>query len=618
MSAAPNQGIGHFYIPEDQSIYLLSSKDAKKLKDWLFLCTQELTRLGYSDIELVGKGAFGFAFGGKNRHGDALVFKFTRINLPASVQAKLAEEADMLAQVDHPHIPALVIYQQIQQQSVMVMQRAPGIDLEAYSLRNGRISPKMAVQLMLQIVDIFSYLHQFTIHNQLKPIVHGDIKPSNLVWDATTEQVSLIDWGSSVFAQLDENRQPVGQSIMDLLSTDQQITNAKLGDVYFIGAEQLAGDLSSVNFDYQGLASTIYALCSAQGARFGKEVITANSLGLPKVCADILNGLLHDDPIQQQQAMRYLRDNQRYLQHLVFSTQYQPTHTSFIPCRLSANFLDIETVVYSSRKSFLREQGDLSEGQLAKIDDAQFERYYKQYLQGMGENEKAFIAAVSRLGKYPVVGGLAIRWQPDGILVDSNLNLYRNQQHTDKTLIAFEQSVNNIITLARAIHRNGVFKACLFDAKVTLHLERDDPKAAFVVPDSLNIPYTIANHSVDDLTSQQHSYFEDGDDPDEFLQLPEAILDLIEQLNTIHHSGCLIFEALPTHLKIHSFLQLFDSQQETIFAEILQKILHHVPTIEGLGISGFMKLPNKDTRQFAHAAHAPDDFYPRNIRASEI
>ena len=58
------KNIKHFYIPDEQSIYLLSHKDAKKLKDWFKLCTEQLQLLGYQDIELIGKGAFGFVFCG--------------------------------------------------------------------------------------------------------------------------------------------------------------------------------------------------------------------------------------------------------------------------------------------------------------------------------------------------------------------------------------------------------------------------------------------------------------------------------------------------------------------------------------------------------------------------
>ena len=60
------KGIRHFYIPEEQSVYLLSHADAKKLKDWIALCIAQLESLGFTDISLIGKGAYGFAFGGRD------------------------------------------------------------------------------------------------------------------------------------------------------------------------------------------------------------------------------------------------------------------------------------------------------------------------------------------------------------------------------------------------------------------------------------------------------------------------------------------------------------------------------------------------------------------------
>ena len=63
-------GLKHFYIPDDQSVYLLSHKDAKKLKDWFALCEKQLKKLGYFDVELIGKVAFGFAFAGMSTLGE--------------------------------------------------------------------------------------------------------------------------------------------------------------------------------------------------------------------------------------------------------------------------------------------------------------------------------------------------------------------------------------------------------------------------------------------------------------------------------------------------------------------------------------------------------------------
>ena len=36
--------------------------------------------------------------------------------------------------------------------------------------------------------------------------------------------------------------------------------------------------------------------------------------------------------------------------------------------------------------------------------------------------------------------------------------------------------------------------------------------------------------------------------------------------------------------------------------------------IEGLGVSGFMKMPYKDTRLFTHIERVPERYYPRNPR----
>ncbi|MFQ3191818.1 MAG: non-specific serine/threonine protein kinase, partial [Paraglaciecola sp.] len=112
--------IKHFYIPDEQSIYLLSHTDAKKLKDWFKLCTEQLLLLGYQNIELIGKGAFGFAFAGtvlkvntdQNTHPpQQQVFKFSRINLPQHVQDRFEEEAYMLSLVNHPYVPRFIEYQ---------------------------------------------------------------------------------------------------------------------------------------------------------------------------------------------------------------------------------------------------------------------------------------------------------------------------------------------------------------------------------------------------------------------------------------------------------------------------------------------------------------------------
>ncbi|CCG95489.1 putative Serine/threonine protein kinase [Marinobacter nauticus ATCC 49840] len=603
-----------FYIPEEQSIYLLSHDDAKKLKDWVALCVAQLRQLGYRDVELIGKGAYGFVFAGRfpglDTPGPEHVFKFTRINLPQHLQDRLEDEAFILEQVHHPRVPRLIAFQRANNQPILVMERAAGLNLEEVSLQEGRLKPRLIIRIADQLADILRCLRRET-GPAGRPIVHGDIKPSNLVFDARTENIALIDWGSSVFAQLDANQQFVTANVMELMSDNLQQTNARLGDVYFIGEEQLNGGLSSPRFDEQGAAGTLYALASSQSCRFGHRAIPAASLGLPMEFARMLDGMLSPDPETRRKAGDYyLREMPRMARTVMIDLPARPT-TPQVPVWVRASGQEIDTVVYSSRKSFLREEG--APETLSDVNDVQLDRYYKNFMQGMGETEKAFLAAVSRLGRYPVEGGLAVRWETDGIYIDTSLNLH------DPTLkSAFVQAVNNMVYLAQAIYRKGIFKSCLFNARNTLHIDREDPGKPFLVSPGMNLHYEVSAAPEVEDESRVHSYFEDGPDPEEFLVLPETIIRALERLNDIHHTGMIIFEALPRHLKIHSHYRLLDPEREPEFRELLDEILSAVEQIAGLGVSGYMKMPYKDTRFFPHIERLPDRYYPRNPRAESV
>ncbi len=600
-----------FYIPEEQSIYLLSQHDAKKLKDWVALCTTQLEQLGYRNIEMIGKGAYGFVFAGVlEREGPGNlehVFKFTRVTLPRHLQDRLEEEAFMLEQVEHPRVPRLIAFQQARNQPILVMGRAPGINLEEVSLKEGRLRPRLVMRIADQLADILRSLRR-EAGPASRPIVHGDIKPSNLVFDPLHENIALIDWGSSVFAQLDENQQFVASNVMELMSDNLQQTNARLGDVYFIGEEQLNGGLSSPRFDEQGAAGTLYALASGQSCRFGHQAIPPTSLGLPMEFARMLEGMLDPDPEQRRRAGDYyLREMPRLARSVMIDLPGLPI-TPQVPVWLRPARRQIDTVVYSSRKSFLRQEH--AQNTLNDVNDVQLDRYYKNFMQGMGDTEKAFLASVSRLGRYPVVGGLAVRWESDGIYVDTSLNL-----HDPELKTAFVTAVNNMVNMARAIYRQGIFKSCLFNARDTLHIDRAGPEEPFVVAPGMKLPYEVSAAPEVEDHSRVHSYFEDGPDPEEFLVLPKAIITALEALNTIHHTGMIIFEALPDHLKIHSHYRLLDPAREADFRHYLNEILSLVPRIEGLGVSGFMKMPYKDTKFFAHIERMPERYYPKNPRA---
>ncbi len=603
-----SRGLQHFYINEEQSIYLLSHRDARKLKQWLALCEEQLQLLGYEAIEIIGKGAYGFVFAAREAGVSAserqLVFKFARITLPRHVQDRLEEEAYMLAQVALPHIPAFIEFQRVRGQSILMMERGPGINLQELILKRGRVEPRLVLKIAAQLADILRSLRDDALRRDRPPIIHGDIKPSNVVFDEEREEVALIDWGAAVFAQQDASRQFTSVAGLAALSSDPQQTNAKLGDIYFIGEEQLSGALSCPRFDEQGVAGTLYALASGQSSRFGSRVITPTSLGLPIEFARTLSNLLSPDPSMRDRAGDYFLDNMRYMKRIVIPSEHnasQPAEQPLVPVWESPEPRDVDSVVYSSRKSFLRQE--IPEKLVADVDPTELDRYYKNYLEGMGDTEKAFVIAVSHLGYFPVVGGLAIHWNEEGMNIDSNLNLY------DAALYpAFTSAVNNVVHLGRAINKTGVFKSCMFDARNTLHIERRSRNDSFRVKPGMHIPYEVSEMPPEGADSKLHSYFEDGDDPDEMLELPRSILDQLAIMNSIDHTGCIIFESLEFDLKIHNYLQLLDPEQEPRFKACLDDILGQLHLISDLGVSGFMKLLDTDTKFFPFLAQQPERF----------
>ncbi len=207
--------IRNFYINEEQSVYLLSHHDAKKHRQWLNICIKQLTLLGYSDVELIGSGAFGFVFAGVDDEDLPWVFKFSRITLAQSVRDRLEDEAYMLSQVKNPLVPKFYAFERIKKQGILMMERALGEDLEKISIKQGRFSAAKVMALALRLRNVLVDLREHKNGLSPQPIVHGDIKPSNIVYDEQTNKLSLVDWGSSVYAQIDAEGNPVASNFMD-------------------------------------------------------------------------------------------------------------------------------------------------------------------------------------------------------------------------------------------------------------------------------------------------------------------------------------------------------------------------------------------------------------------
>jgi serine/threonine protein kinase len=101
-----------------------------------------------------------------------------------------AREADTLAQLKHPAIPAISDRFDDQNRHYLVMEYVEGRNLEEeLAARGGPLPEGLVIDIARQLCDVLSYLHGLT-----PPLVYRDMKPSNVMLTANGRAV-LVDFG---------------------------------------------------------------------------------------------------------------------------------------------------------------------------------------------------------------------------------------------------------------------------------------------------------------------------------------------------------------------------------------------------------------------------------------
>lgn len=105
-------------------------------------------------------------------------------------QAAFQREADMLAELNHQHIPAIFDRFSEQNRHYLVMEFVDGETLEQRLKANGgKLDPEATIDVALQVLDTLEYLHR-----RNPPIIYRDLKPSNIM-TTTSGLVKLVDFG---------------------------------------------------------------------------------------------------------------------------------------------------------------------------------------------------------------------------------------------------------------------------------------------------------------------------------------------------------------------------------------------------------------------------------------
>ncbi|MFC1697380.1 protein kinase [Nanoarchaeota archaeon] len=221
-------------LKEAQGILLNKSK-RKSYDDGLYNIEGKV--IGKYKIErLIAEGGFGKTYYGMH----------TMINTPVCIKHAnhispqdeeiLMEEAKAIWDLRHYGIPTIRDILKLDDGSMaLVMSYIPGPTLEQIIEKNGSLDPENVMWITERCLNILKYLH-------FNGVVHGDIKPQNIIIQPDTHHVTLVDYGLSLV-------RPTAGS------------ESKGYTPFFAPPEQIRGDTLLPESDFFGLGMTmIYAL----------------------------------------------------------------------------------------------------------------------------------------------------------------------------------------------------------------------------------------------------------------------------------------------------------------------------------------------------------------------
>jgi formylglycine-generating enzyme required for sulfatase activity/DNA-directed RNA polymerase subunit RPC12/RpoP len=160
----------------------------------------------YRALKLLGQGGFGKTFKAvdEDRPGQPLcvIKQFAYSNSNPSVQQTALnlfyEEAKHLQALgNHPQIPELLAYFDVEGQPYLVQQYIDGQDLERELASEGAFNQQKIRELLESLLPVLDFLH-----NQAKPVIHRDIKPANIIRRRIDGALILVDFGAAKQATL--------------------------------------------------------------------------------------------------------------------------------------------------------------------------------------------------------------------------------------------------------------------------------------------------------------------------------------------------------------------------------------------------------------------------------
>ncbi|MBD5280074.1 MAG: serine/threonine protein kinase [Bacteroides sp.] len=148
---------------------------------------------------------------------------------------RFLKEAKHLASISHPHIIHVHDSFEENRTAYYVMDYLEGENLFDLVKQKGPLTEKEALEVIRQAAEALNYMHGIQM-------THFDVKPSNLMFNPTNKNVTLIDFGFSKHYDMNQNATTMLPAISNGFSATEMYTQSGTNtfspqtDVYSLGA----------------------------------------------------------------------------------------------------------------------------------------------------------------------------------------------------------------------------------------------------------------------------------------------------------------------------------------------------------------------------------------------
>ncbi len=173
----------------------------------------------------IGRGGMGIVYGGRDKRLKrpvAIKLLPPELAFRSEIRSRFLREAEMAAQLSHPHIVPIYSVDEREGLVYFVMALVEGENLGTRIANKGPVNPEEARRILREVGDALAYAHS-------QNTVHRDIKPDNILIDAHTGRTMVTDFG-------------IARAVSEGGDSKLTATGIAIGTPAYMSPEQSAGD----------------------------------------------------------------------------------------------------------------------------------------------------------------------------------------------------------------------------------------------------------------------------------------------------------------------------------------------------------------------------------------